>query len=1582
MNIEKISEVEVPTKNFSKLFFSIIKEETTNLRKIREGFSPKEYVLAVKKAWQKKEKNYFITQFNQLIFSTIIYWFLPGWVIFALFKIFFSKQLWAVTFTKIQIKLSNHRSSIRFTIISQPLNLTTIISLLPFFVGFYDFLNQNQHLKKTLFQNNIPGLVPPTEILDWNTFRYFSETKKEFLTKIEKVEWAQNSIILTKTLDTELLDHEPFIGSVNKDIFYKKTDGTRIASSKQVEVSLQNQTGLKNLSFNPSRFQSFGSNRLYLKTFNKKLALDLKFTSNISQFLQNFYLNLDDIPLKLDDLNSYKEFLLSDNLNFNYSKNNKLNSKEDNQFIFPEIFENLNSLENEFSHEKNRLLPYKETNWEKFINADCTARKNVKNNSFSKSKKLNSTNLLFEFVDFNKQKNQNSSNFLNKKTKQIPIVTSTNSINNVSIVNSGFSVEKQFSWFLKRALNHCNLSSVSLFSTKSDIDDLNEIILELEQLLLEQGSSSFRRMSGYLYPDMNSKKITYFLLHNLFSFSPKNYSLKIRLPVHPNFLNKYFFSNQPIPNFAIKTGSANLQNWDQKRKLYNDIGVFLNEKNGLDWEIKSLEKPIKKFILPKEKSLLIFQNDVKEQKFSIKIQQNLRFWFNNYLSPFNPLTHSKNSIFTNTVQPNTDLILSQKICVIPIITATEWKIIYEENKTNLENNLSNKKNQKFLSRNDFALDDISLPYVEISHPIEKNLLSDKYMNLNFNLNSTLDYFYSPHYFSSLSKKPLNQVFFNQTSKTVQYKKLMSIFNKSQFQPKINFSDNWEPLTYNSWLIVSQIGFAFLCFQILKYISTDYFNELIWFILDIGFTAGVIDENLKEEIELITGKIDKGFRVISKNRKTFKDLAGVTGLLSEVSDIVWFLRNSGKDFSVSKTFPRGLLLVGPPGTGKTVLVQAIAGEAKVPVLALSGSSLIKPGESGALKLENLFHEARYLTPCIVFIDEVDTLAQKRQGIMQTPMGGDDITSILKYEKFSLNSYLANSATSNSSLGLAMSGENTSFFNKIDPKERVSAIINELGETVNYSVYNQFNKIAVEIKQQFIAQQQFRHQQLSLLMQLLIELDGIRGRKGVIVIGATNRPEALDSAILRPGRFEKVIKLGLPERQKRIEIFKLYGQSLGYDKNSNTDFLSRPSQNINIVNEKGEDNTWARTDLDDNIWDYLAKRTVGFSAADIASIMNQSSIKAILNNSKHSLKTIEHGIERITTYEIEKPSKKLTQFSINRVAYYQAGKVVLSTILEHHPPTVVSYLWPRPQNKRSLKILSSLQKYFFKFARRCEIEDRIVGCYGGKAAEVLFLQKSPEHFAHLSNFGVEDLNYAFVLICFAIEKWYIYSKSTLLTQLQQIPKNKNSIELSPEKIEFYKQTSYFMEKPPHRLYSLEEDTLIYPLSQTFFSSAWWQLYVSKEFEITDPKFTDWYRLYLPNPEEKESNLDWIPPDEFYNGNVLNKYLTKRTLVRWNDLHNTVRDYQVHGLVLGSFNKALALIDENREFLDKLVFELSKTKILREYEIKNLSFAFITQPKKEKQKNEKNNKVNIKIVNNSFGQQSRRKIKNWIDLKDFQN
>ena len=177
----------------------------------------------------------------------------------------------------------------------------------------------------------------------------------------------------------------------------------------------------------------------------------------------------------------------------------------------------------------------------------------------------------------------------------------------------------------------------------------------------------------------------------------------------------------------------------------------------------------------------------------------------------------------------------------------------------------------------------------------------------------------------------------------------------------------------------------------------------------------------------------------------------------------------------------------------------------------------------------------------------------------------------------------------------------------------------------------------------------------------------------------------------------------------------------------------------------------------------------------------------------------------------------------------------------------------------------------------------------------------------------------------------------------------------------------------------------------------LNVSQEFESVQRTFADWYRLYIPNPEERELNIDWSPPDEFYSGNNLNKQVNKTSLLKWNDLHKTVRDYQVHGVVMQSFNKALSLLDENREFLDKVVFELLKKEVLREPEIKKiaLSFIFTAAPirkeaesatigalTKSSETTEKLAKPQIKIVNNSFGQNSRRVTKNWIDLNDFLN
>jgi len=1448
-------------------------------------------------------------------------------------------------------RISEHRLAIRSAIKSKPLNVITIASILPFFLGFYYFINQNQQVKKILFQKNLPTFSIPTESLNWETFRYFSKTKKDFSIQthvanatgleIEKIEWSTNSLFLTKSLNKQFLFTKNKVYSKNEKYFIASFNNPIQTNEKFLSTDMPN----------------IGSNRFYLNSWIKQPNLPL---------FQTFYLNLDQVPLKLDNLTSYDMFTRVRSKNFSF----RTGKENGNKSVLINNQDRLSITQN---------LPFHQTFW-------------IKNNSFSNQsiKKINSQNLLVEVNGI----------------KNIPVIKkiTNNKLSNTSSSNNSF-LEKQTSWFLEKALKNYKIYSTSFFSISDDINTIEGTLLDLEQILSQLGFSwdsfyfqksntflnvnmndslcCYRRMSGYQYPDMNSKQVNNFLLHNLCFYLPKNIgllpttqnSLKIIFPANPSFLKQFSFSNSELPTkFNIKVGTGTIKNWDQNKNLYNDISVFLDLKNGLDWEFEKIESSFKKsnlFIPGFQFPTNSFLETGNEKEGEKKRQKNLRFWFENYLSPLNPLIHSKDSINGMSFTSRNFLFSKDdESRLVPFFTENKWKELYNQNKIS----------QIFLD--DYIVNGSSLPVIDAS------LLNIKYKypRLNFIINSTVDHLYVPQNFATKIKPSSSggflvenmetkKEFFNDTFTPVHYKKIMSIFHKPQFdsfsfyknflfgneKEKI-FSDSWEPLNFRSWLIVSQIGLAFLFFNFLKSIMSDYFKELISFIIDFGMATGIFDENIKEQIELATGQRDKGFRIISKSKKKFQNIAGIKTLLPEIAEIVWFLRNSGKKFSLSKNVPRGLLLIGPPGTGKTVLVQALAGEAQVPVLVLSGSSLISPGESGAVKLEFLFQEARQLAPCIVFIDEIDTLALKRQDVMQNPMGGDEVLSALV--SFS-SSKKTGKAIANTSLDLGESTSKdflktsqTSFFKKTD---QIESITRNSTEVTTSSAF-QFVQTEKEIKQKINTQQKYQQEQLSLLVQLLIELDGLQGRKGVVVIGATNIPELLDPAILRPGRFDKILELGLPSHEKRLEIFKLYGEILGYDPNIS--------------------------------WEYFSKRTVGFTAADLTSIMNQSCLKAILNDTKHTLLTIEHGIDRITTSEIEKPSKEVE--TINRIAYYQAGKLVLSTVLEHHPSTLVTYLWPRYQNRRSLQILTNLQKYFFQFARRCEIEDRIIGSYGGKAAEILFLQNSSVNF---SSYGLEDLSFAFVLVCFTIEKWYLYSKSTLITQLTQLISNKNSKEFIPEKVDFFRELAYFMELPPHLLYSHETDTPLYPLSQNFFSTAWWQLNISQELEFVERNFSDWYRLYLPNPEETELNIEWSPPDEFYHRNLLNKQVNNSSIT-WNDLHNVVRDYQVHSFVLESFNKALCLLDENREYLDKIVFELLKKEVLREPEIDKLASSFISFSNTSvvpftfpvvKEKETKNRKIQnsnfqqtstIKIVNNSFGEMSRRKIKNWIDFKEFEN
>ena len=618
--------------------------------------------------------------------------------------------------------------------------------------------------------------------------------------------------------------------------------------------------------------------------------------------------------------------------------------------------------------------------------------------------------------------------------------------------------------------------------------------------------------------------------------------------------------------------------------------------------------------------------------------------------------------------------------------------------------------------------------------------------------------------------------------------LLALSKSSTLLKAQSFRESWEPVTFQSWLAVTKLSFTFFVLKFLQYFYTNYGRDLLIIVLRF------LDENLKEGLGLTNKKKDKGYRLIKKVKKAFKDVAGIDNILPELGEMVWVLRNSGNGattFKFGNLLPKGFLFVGPPGTGKTFLVQAIAGEAGVPVLVQSGSSLTDAGENdkGAQRLKSLFKKARQLAPCIVFIDEIDTLGETRQNVMRNPdaqQGTDDlIQSLHKYNK---SSNILTDERSSPEHSKGMSGVFSKPLEKLKLSVKKSGNIAEKQNKSNINVSENFQDT-----QKNQEKQKANQEQLNLLMQLLIELDGLKSRKGVIVIGATNRPRVLDPALTRPGRFDRVLNLEFPGKKKRIEILKLYSQNIGladiltdernspehskgmsgvfvnpflygagapkkqsssastlceanpsgfashkercrqiygrdvllhttdmleddgkssisfYDKafssfaeepltpldttqkdvkshklltaeqgqssNQLDSFfnllkslpkkeykeiqksflqpsnLGKPKNKRNVLPRikvlplKGDIKSLTKTDSvkgrvsgltkSEFPWEYLANRTFGFSAADLAAAMNQSSIQAILRRTGHTIETIEQGIEFITSYSIEKP-----------------------------------------------------------------------------------------------------------------------------------------------------------------------------------------------------------------------------------------------------------------------------------------------------------------------------------------------------------
>ena len=345
-----------------------------------------------------------------------------------------------------------------------------------------------------------------------------------------------------------------------------------------------------------------------------------------------------------------------------------------------------------------------------------------------------------------------------------------------------------------------------------------------------------------------------------------------------------------------------------------------------------------------------------------------------------------------------------------------------------------------------------------------------------------------------------------------------------------------------------------------------------------------------------GKSNAKVYVPAQTGKTFADVAGEDEAKEALQEIVDFLHNPQKYEAIGAQMPKGALLVGPPGTGKTLLAKAVAGEANVPFFSMSGSEFVEMFVgAGAARVRDLFAQAQEKAPCIVFIDEIDTIGKKRDSGM---MGGND----------------------------------------------------EREQTLN---------------------------------QLLTEMDGFDGKKGVVILAATNRPETLDPALLRPGRFDRRIPVELPDLAGREAILKVHSQ-----------------------------NKQMSPDIDYKV---IARATAGASGAELANIVNEAALRAVRSGRaqveqadlEESVETVIAGYQRKGAVVSEK-DKKI-------VSYLEIGHALVAAMQKHSAPVLKSTIVPRTSG--ALGYTMQVEEQETLLMSKEEILDKITTYTGGRVAEEL-------------------------------------------------------------------------------------------------------------------------------------------------------------------------------------------------------------------------------------------------------------------------